>query len=77
MSVSAFAERLRNAMNSRELKQVDLVHAAERRGVKMGKATSANMLRARPCRERMCCCFWLTNLMSMRTGFVADPRKQN
>lgn len=38
MSVSAFAERLRNAMNSRELKQVDLVHAAERRGVKMGKS---------------------------------------
>ena len=28
MSVSAFAERLRNAMNSRELKQVDLVHAS-------------------------------------------------
>lgn len=38
MSVSVFAERLRNAMNSRELKQVDLVHAAERRGVKMGKS---------------------------------------
>ena len=38
MSVSAFAERLRNAMNSKELKQVDLVHAAERRGVKMGKS---------------------------------------
>ncbi len=38
MSVSVFAERLRNAMNSRELKQIDLVHAAERRGVKMGKS---------------------------------------
>ena len=34
MSVSVFAERLRNAMNSRGLKQVDLVHAAEHRGVK-------------------------------------------
>ena len=38
MSVSVFAERLRNAMNSRGLKQVDLVHAAEHRGVKMGKS---------------------------------------
>ena len=38
MSVSVFAERLRNAMNSRGWKQVELVHAAEHRGVKMGKS---------------------------------------
>lgn len=38
MSVSVFAERLRNAMTSRGLKQIDLVHAAERQDVKMGKS---------------------------------------
>ncbi|KFI87017.1 MULTISPECIES: aminotransferase class I/II-fold pyridoxal phosphate-dependent enzyme [Bifidobacterium] len=38
MSVSVFAERLRNAMTSRGLKQIDLVHAAERQAVKMGKS---------------------------------------
>ena len=39
MSVSVFAERLRNAMRTAgDSKQVDLVHAAEHRGVKMGKS---------------------------------------
>ncbi|WP_181163383.1 aminotransferase class I/II-fold pyridoxal phosphate-dependent enzyme [Bifidobacterium sp. UTBIF-78] len=38
MSVSVFAERLRKAMDSRGLKQIDLVRAAERNGVKMGKS---------------------------------------
>ncbi|KFI92213.1 aspartate aminotransferase [Bifidobacterium saguini DSM 23967] len=38
MTVTVFAQRLRNAMDSRGLKQVDLVHAAEHRGVKMGKS---------------------------------------
>ncbi|WP_240542310.1 aminotransferase class I/II-fold pyridoxal phosphate-dependent enzyme [Bifidobacterium felsineum] len=38
MTVTVFAQRLRSAMDSRGLKQVDLVHAAEHRGVKMGKS---------------------------------------
>ena len=38
MTVTTFADRLRNAMIDRGLKQIDLVHAAEQRGVKMGKS---------------------------------------
>ncbi|KFJ01190.1 aminotransferase class I/II-fold pyridoxal phosphate-dependent enzyme [Bifidobacterium stellenboschense] len=38
MSTAVFAERLHEAMNDRGLKQVDLVRAAEDRGVRMGKS---------------------------------------
>ncbi|WP_217626170.1 aminotransferase class I/II-fold pyridoxal phosphate-dependent enzyme [Bifidobacterium santillanense] len=38
MTTTVFADRLRNAMIDRGMKQIDLVHAAERRGVKMGKS---------------------------------------
>ncbi|NEG55503.1 aminotransferase class I/II-fold pyridoxal phosphate-dependent enzyme [Bifidobacterium platyrrhinorum] len=38
MSTAVFAERLHEAMNDRGLKQVDLVRAAEQRGVRMGKS---------------------------------------
>ncbi|WP_239457449.1 aminotransferase class I/II-fold pyridoxal phosphate-dependent enzyme [Bifidobacterium pullorum] len=38
MTVTTFADRLRNAMIDRGLKQIDLVHAAESAGVKMGKS---------------------------------------
>ena len=38
MTTTVFADRLRNAMIDRGMKQIDLVHAAERSGVKMGKS---------------------------------------
>ena len=38
MSEEKFAERLREAMHRQGMKQVDLIRAAERRGVKLGKS---------------------------------------
>ena len=44
-----FAERLARAMAAKGYKQADLIRIAGDRGMKLGKARSANMRTARPC----------------------------
>lgn len=43
MTNETFSDRLKLAMQAKQFKQVDLIRAAQRRGVKLGKAMSASM----------------------------------
>ena len=77
MSVSVFAERLRNAMNSRGLKQVDLVHAAEHRGVKMGKSHISQYVAGKTMPREDVLEFLPANWTSTRIGCAARNPPRN
>ena len=65
-----FADRLKSAMEQKHMKQVDLIHAAETAGVKVGRVISASMSVARRFLARRFFISYLKLLMSMLTGFL-------
>lgn len=65
-----FADRLKSAMEQKHMKQVDLIHAAETAGVKVGKSHISSMSVARRFLVRRFFISYLKLLMSMLTGFL-------
>lgn len=65
-----FADRLKSAMEQKHMKQVDLIHAAETAGVKVGKVISASMSAARRFLVQRFFISYLKLLMLMLTGFL-------
>ena len=45
-----FADRLKSAMDSQSLKQIDLVRAAEEQGIKLGKSHISQYVSGKQCR---------------------------
>ena len=62
-----FADRLKSAMEQKHMKQVDLIHAAETAGVKVGKSHISQYVRFL---VRRFFISYLKLLMLMLTGFL-------
>lgn len=68
MTNETFSDRLKLAMQAKQFKQVDLIRAAQRRGVKLGKAMSASMSAEKRFRAPTFFTFWPMCSRSIPTG---------
>ena len=64
-----FADRLKSAMEQKHMKQVDLIHAAETAGVKVGKSHISQYVSGKTV-PRAEILHFLKLLMSILTGFL-------
>ena len=53
-----FSERLKAAMKKQNLKQIDLVRAAQVQGIKLGKSHVSQYVSGKQFHERIFYCFW-------------------
>ena len=53
-----FSERLKAAMKKQNLKQIDLVRAAQVQGIKLGKSHVSQYVAVKQFHERIFYCFW-------------------
>ena len=53
-----FSERLKAAMKKQNLKQIDLVRAAQVQGIKLGKSHVSQYVSGKTVHERIFYCFW-------------------
>ena len=65
-----FADRLKSAMEQKHMKQVDLIHAAETAGVKVGKSHISQYVSGKTVPRAEILHSYLKLLMSMLTGFL-------
>lgn len=68
MTNETFSDRLKLAMQAKQFKQVDLIRAAQRRGVKLGKSHVSQYVSGKRFRAPTFFTFWPMCSRSIPTG---------